>query len=108
VSPALVRLHIVRVRRTYDLLITKHVLATVEGAKRPTLRFHGVHGRRGTLEMDLHGKDSGLCGAVRPLFLSRSGEPASLPAVFEMPWCASRRRSIVLDADIPFASAGRG
>src|SRR6266576_5430770 len=31
VSPGLVRLHMVRVRHTYDLLITKHVLATVDG-----------------------------------------------------------------------------
>ena len=84
VSPALIRLHIVRVRRTYDVLITKHVLATIDGAKRPTLQSSIVfYGRRGTLEMDLHGKDSGFCGAVRPLFLSRSGEPASLPASFE-------------------------
>jgi hypothetical protein len=84
VSPALMRLHIVRVWRTYDLLITKHVLAMVDGAKRPTLQSSIVfYGRRGTLEMDLHGKDSGFCGTVHPLFLSRSGEPASLPASFE-------------------------
>jgi hypothetical protein len=84
VSPDLVRLQMVRVRHTYDLLITKHVLATVEGAKRPTLQSSIVfYGRRGTLEMDLYGKDSGFCGTVRPLFLSRSGEPANLPASFE-------------------------
>jgi hypothetical protein len=73
-----------RVRHTYDLLITSHALATVDGVKRPTLQSSIVfYGRRGTLEMDLHGKDSGLCGAVRPLFLGRSGEPAILPAAFE-------------------------
>jgi len=84
VSPGLVRLQMVRVRHTYDLLITKHVMATVEGGKRPTLQSSIVfYGRRGTLEMDLHGKDSGFCGTVRPLFLSRSGEPASLSASFE-------------------------
>ncbi len=84
VAPGLVRLQIVRVRHTYDLLITKHVLAVVDGAKRPTLQSSIVfYGRRGTLEMDLCGKDSGFCGAVRPLFLSRSGEPAIVPAVFE-------------------------
>jgi hypothetical protein len=84
VSQGLVRLQMVRVRHTYDLLITKHVLAAVEGEKRPTLQSSIVfYGRRGTLEMDLHGKDSGFCGAVHPLFLSRSGEPASLPASFE-------------------------
>ena len=82
VSPGLVRLQMVRVRHTYDLLITKHAL--VDGVKRPTLQSSIVfYGRRGTLEMDLHGKDSGFCGAVRPLFLSRSGELASLPGAFE-------------------------
>ena len=84
VSPGLVRLQMVRVRHTYDLLITNHLLATVEDQKRPTLQNSIVfYGRRGTLEMDLHGKDSGFCGTVRPLFLSRSGEPASLPASFD-------------------------
>ena len=84
VSPGLVRLQMVRVRRTYDLLITTHVLAAVAGVKRPTLQSSIVYyGRRGTLEMDLHGKDSGFCGAVRPLFLSRSGEASGLPASFE-------------------------
>jgi len=84
VSSDLVRLQMVRVRRTYDLLITRHVLATIDGAKRPALQSSIVfYGRRGTLEMDLYGNDSGFCGTVRPLFLSRSGEPASLPASFE-------------------------
>ena len=84
VSPGLVRLHMVRVRRTYDLLITRHVLATSDGAKRPTLQSSILfYGRRGTLEMDLHAKDSGFCGTVCPLFLSRSGEPATIPVLFE-------------------------
>ena len=84
VSAGLVRLHMVRVRHTYDLLITRHVLAAVDGAKRPTLQSSIVfYGRRGTLEMDLHGEDSGFCGIVRPPFLSRSGEPVNLPASFE-------------------------
>jgi hypothetical protein len=84
VSPGLVRLHVVRVRHTYDLLITRHTLAAIAGTKRPSLQSSIVfHGRRGTLEVDLHGKDSGFCGTVRPLFLSRSGEPATLPASFE-------------------------
>lgn len=84
VSPGLVRLQMVRVRHTYDLLITKHVLVAVDGVKRPTLQSSiAFYGRRGTLEMDLHGKDSGFCGTVHPVFLSRSGEPASLPQSFE-------------------------
>jgi hypothetical protein len=84
VSPGFVRLQMVRVRHTYDLLITRHSLTLVDGAKRPTLQSSiAFYGRRGILEMDLHGKDSGFCGTVRPLFFSRSGEPASIPASFE-------------------------
>jgi len=84
VAPSLVRLQVVRVRHTYDLLITNHLLAAVDGTKRPTLQSSIVfYGRRGTLEMDLNGKDSGFCGTVHPAFLSRSGEPAGLPAAFE-------------------------
>jgi hypothetical protein len=84
VAPGLVRLQMVRVRHTYDLLITNHRLTTVDGAKRPALQSSILfHGRRGILEMDLCGKDSGFCGSVRPLFLSRCGEPVSLLASFE-------------------------
>lgn len=84
VSPGLVRLQMVRVRHTYDLLITRHALATIDGTKRPRLQSSIVfYGRRGTLEMDLHGKDSDFCGTVRPMFLSRSGEAMNLPASFE-------------------------
>jgi hypothetical protein len=84
VAPVLVRLHMVRVRHTYDLLITKHQLAAVEGTRRPALQNSILfYGRRGTLEMDLCGKDSGYIGMVRPLFFSRSGEPAAIPATFE-------------------------
>lgn len=84
VASAFVRLQMVRVRHTYDLLITKHELAAVDGVKRPALQSSIVfHGRRGILEMDLCGKDCGYSGMVRPLFLSRSGEPASFPVAFE-------------------------
>jgi hypothetical protein len=84
VAPRLMRLQIIRVRHTYDLLITQHMLAPVDGTKRPALQNSIVfYGRRGTLEMDLCGKDSGLSGTVRPQFLSRSGEPATIPEVFE-------------------------
>jgi hypothetical protein len=74
----------VRVRHTYDLLITKHQLTVVDGARRPALQNSILfYGRRGTLEMDLCGKDSAYTGMVCPLFFSRSGEPAAIPAAFE-------------------------
>jgi hypothetical protein len=84
VAPDLVRLQMIRVRHTYDLLITQHALEPAAGSPRPTLRSSIVfYGRRGTLEMDLCGKDSGYVGMVRPLFLSRSGEEMAVPATFE-------------------------
>jgi hypothetical protein len=86
VAPVLVRLQMVRVRHTYDLLISKHVLTSVDGGKRPALQSSIMfYGRRGTLEMDLCGKDSSFTGMVRPLFFSRSGETAAIPAMFEEP-----------------------
>jgi len=84
VAPDLVRLQMLRVRYTYDLLITQHVFESVPNARRPALKSSILfHGRRGTLEMDLCGKDSRYSGTVRPRFLSRSGEPMPLPAMFE-------------------------
>jgi hypothetical protein len=84
VAPLLVRLQMVRVRHTYDLLITKHALSEVDNAKRPRLCSSIVfYGRRGTLEMDLCGKDSSYSGMVHPVFLSRSGEAATFPVAFE-------------------------
>lgn len=84
IAPQLVRLQMLRVRHTYDLLITQHVLEALPNMRRPTLKNSIVfYGRRGTLEMDLCGKDSGYMGMVRPVFLSRSGEAIALPKLFE-------------------------
>jgi hypothetical protein len=102
VAPVLLRLQLVRVRHTYDLLISKYVLASVDGGKRPALQSSIMfYGRRGTLEMDLCGKDSSFTGMVRPLFFSRSGETAAIPAMFEglrNLSCASRPLLAVLAA----------
>jgi len=84
IAPRLVRLQMLRVRHTYDLLITGHVLEAVPNMRRPTLKNSILfYGRRGTLEMDLGGKDSGYTGMVCPVFLSRSGEAVVLPKIFE-------------------------
>jgi hypothetical protein len=85
ISPSLVRLEMVRVQRTYDLLITRHTLrgSVVDGA-RPQLESEVLFfGRRGTLEMELWGKDAGYRGAVAPVFYSRSGESLPIPSDFE-------------------------
>ena len=80
VAPVLVRVQMLRIERTYDLLITRHSLASSTNQQRPTLESSILfHGRRGSLEMELWGKDAAFRGAVCPVFYSRSGEPVTLP-----------------------------
>lgn len=84
ISSGLVRLQMLRVQRTYDLLITRHSLARVDNGQRPRLESSILfYGRRGTLEMDLASKDAEFRGAVSPAFYSRSGELARLPSQFQ-------------------------
>jgi hypothetical protein len=84
ISAGLVRLQMLRVQRTYDLLITRHCLANMEEGKRPRLESSILfYGRRGTLEMDLSSKDAEFRGTVGPAFYSRSGELARLPSQFQ-------------------------
>jgi hypothetical protein len=84
VAPILVRLEMLRVQRTYDLLITRHSLATAASGQRPRLESAVLfYGRRGSLEMELWGKDTDFRGSVCPVFYSRSGETALLPGEFQ-------------------------
>jgi hypothetical protein len=84
VAPVLVRLEMVRIERTYDLLITRHSLAEMEHRTKPRLESSiFFYGRRGCLEMELWGKDGAFRGAVCPVFYTRSGEDVTLPVGFE-------------------------
>jgi hypothetical protein len=84
VAPVLVRVEMLRVERTYDLLITRHNLVNTGAGQRPRLESSIVfYGRRGTLEMELWGKDAAYRGSVAPVFFSRAGENATLPAEFQ-------------------------
>ena len=84
VAPALVRVEMLRVRRTYDVLITRHSLQPDGTGQRPRLESCILfYGRRGTLEMELWGKDGAFRGAVCPAFFSRSGEPLPVPEEFQ-------------------------
>jgi len=84
VAPVLVRVEMLRVQRTYDLLITRHSLATSATGQRPRLESMVLfYGRRGSLEMELWGKDAAYRGTVAPVFYSRAGEIATLPAEFQ-------------------------
>jgi hypothetical protein len=83
ISVGLVRLQMLRVQRTYDLLITRHSLADLVGGRWPRLNSLILfYGRRGTLEMDLSSKDAAFRGTVSPAFYSRSGELARFPSQF--------------------------
>lgn len=84
VAPVLIRLEMVRIEHTYDLLITRHSLAEMENRTRPRLESSILfYGRRGCLEMELWGKDGAFCGTVCPVFYTRSGEGVTLPVGFE-------------------------
>src|SRR6266481_5211960 len=94
VAPVLVRLQMLRIQRTYDLLITSHILASSANQQRPRLESSILfYGRRGSLEMELWGKDAAFRGAVCPVFYSRSGETVTLPR--ELQTAAARLTSAV-------------
>jgi hypothetical protein len=91
ISASVVRIQVVRVRHTYDLLISRHHLKFEEAKPRPTLQNTIIFlGRQGTLELDLWDKDKALCGAVLPVFYDRGGEAMKIPRSFE----AAVRRAV--------------
>jgi hypothetical protein len=82
-STSLVRVQMFRVETAYELLVTHHGLAPVEGKQRPLLQNALLfHGRHGTLDLELWGKDQHLQGVVAPVFYSRSGEEIAVPDQF--------------------------
>jgi hypothetical protein len=83
IAPVLVRLEMLRIGRTYDLLITRHCLRVSDNAQRPKLESSILfYGRRGSLEMDLWGTDAAFRGTVHPVFYTRSGEAITVPREF--------------------------
>jgi hypothetical protein len=84
IAPTLLRVEMVRIQRTYDLLITRHSLSVSSAGQRPRLESSILfYGRRGSLELELWGKDAGFRGAVCPVFYSRSGEVVAIPNEFQ-------------------------
>jgi len=80
VAPVLIRIQMLRIERTYDLLITRHELAKSRQGQRPRLESSILfYGRRGGLEMELWGKDAAFRGTVCPVFYTRAGERVALP-----------------------------
>lgn len=83
VSLSVVRVQMFRADTTYELLLTHHALTSVEGKGRPALQNSILfHGRHGTLEMELWGKDRQVFGMVVPVFYNRSGEQTAFPDRF--------------------------
>jgi len=83
ISPAMVRVDMLRKDRTYELLITHHSLTATQDGRRPQLEtsvlFRGIHGR---LELDLCGKDKAQAGNAAPTFYSLAGEAIAIPEKF--------------------------
>ena len=80
VAPVLIRIQMLRIERTYDLLITRHELSKSRQGQRPRLESSILfYGRRGGLEMELWGKDTAFRGTVCPVFYTRSGERVAVP-----------------------------
>jgi len=84
VGPVLVRIEMIRIERTYDLLLTRHELVGAIPNRRPRLQSSVLfYGRRGSLEMELWDKDAGFEGLVCPVFYSRGGERVDVPRSFQ-------------------------
>ena len=83
ISPAVVRVDLLRKGRTYELLITHHSLSVTQDGRRPqletTILFRGIHGR---VELDLCGKDKAQAGNAAPTFYSLAGETIAIPEKF--------------------------
>jgi hypothetical protein len=82
----LVRLEMLRVGRTCELVVTLHTLFRLAELKRPQIRSEMIfHGRDGSLPRDLwKQQERALLGNVAPVFYSRAGEVISLPEQFEL------------------------
>jgi hypothetical protein len=80
-----VRLEMLRVSQTCELVITLHTLFRQAEHKRPEIRSEMIfHGRDGSLPRALWKQPRrALLGDVAPVFYSRAGELLTLPEAFE-------------------------
>ena len=84
-AESLVRLEMLRVRQTCELVVTWHTLSCPPGRTRPDIRTELIfHGRDGSLPRDVWKEDPGLrLDNVASVFYSRAGEVLTLPKQFE-------------------------
>jgi hypothetical protein len=97
IAPSLVRAEVFRVGRTYDVIVTRHVLSEVSDGARPKILSVVVFtGRSGYLGLDLTGPDKELAGEVLPEFFTRSGEVLAVSEEWKDLLCAAVKGSVCL------------
>jgi hypothetical protein len=83
VAPVLVRVELLRIKRTCQLLITRHEPEFVDARRRPATQnkflFRGVDG---ILATEIWKRERSAAGSVGPQFWSKAGEPLEIPSIF--------------------------
>lgn len=90
IAAELVRIEMLRVGRTYELLISHHALDEPDGATRPRLRSTVVfRGKAGTLPVEIVSGNSAQSGhKAVPVFYTGAGEVHTIPSEFHEAICA--------------------
>jgi hypothetical protein len=85
VAPELVRIEMLRIGRTYELILTQHNLMTIGDQIRPRIASHVLfRGFQGTLALETWlPANKELRGQIAPVFYTAAGEVRELPARFE-------------------------
>jgi hypothetical protein len=109
-APEFCRVEMFRYENTYDVLITKHSIATVVSGVRPQIENSVLFYRRmGTLSTELWGKDAAFRGGAIPRFFRKSGEEELPPNAFidallkvtEAVCCVGCKHSHLLEVGTP-------
>ena len=85
IAPEVVRIEMLRIGRTYELILTQHDLITLPGSIRPRVGSRVLYrGQQGTLAIELWKPgNKELRGELAPVFYSSAGEVRPLPSQFE-------------------------
>ncbi len=85
IARELVRIDMLRIGRTYELAISRHVLIPHETERRPSINSTVLfRGHQGTLAVELWKEDQRkLRGTITPVFYTPAGETKQLPEIFE-------------------------
>jgi hypothetical protein len=85
IAPEVIRIEMLRIGRTYELMLTQHNLVTLPGSVRPRVGSRVLYrGQQGTLAIELwKPANKELRGELAPVFYTSSGEVRPLPAPFE-------------------------